>query len=399
MLGDLAGQTVRKPLVIGWSNDAEQAPVRLRRSIESAISQEASTSPGEHHALAQFARMAFPFTPGEQGPLLAGGLPAALLSVSGERGPGAATAISQRRLQTFGRAALRAISALGTAPQTAGLPEPVVVVQRKLLPVWAVQLVVGALLLPLLLVAVDGAARVHRRREPLVMWLRWVLCGALPFLVAVLFARLLGAVGLLDAALPGPAPPGAVTVDVAAAAAVGGAALVFVVGWLALRPLALRLAGVRGDPARRRGHRPAARLRRARRLALAGEPVCRRARRPGAAPLAGGVSPDLRLARGLLVALLVAGLPPFAAVALYDVTELGYGPLAAASSPCWSSPAAPRAPPSSIGWALMVGTLASLVAVIRRRLPPTPRSEPTVLGPAGHAGPGSLGGTESALSR
>jgi len=41
-------------------------------------------------------------------------------------------------------------------------------------------LVVAALMLPVVLAAIDGMARVRRRRYPLGMWVAWVLAGAVP---------------------------------------------------------------------------------------------------------------------------------------------------------------------------------------------------------------------------
>src|SRR5207247_2421648 len=72
--------------------------------------------------------------------------------------------------------------------------------QRKLVPAWAVRLVVGTLILPALLAAVDAFARVRRRREPMARWLEWALAGAIPFVAAWLFALFLEFTALL---LPG----------------------------------------------------------------------------------------------------------------------------------------------------------------------------------------------------
>ena len=70
VLGDLAGERLDRPLVTGWSNEARFAPLRLRRTVEAAVRAEAGTDPGTTRASTQWARLAFPFTMGEQGPLV-----------------------------------------------------------------------------------------------------------------------------------------------------------------------------------------------------------------------------------------------------------------------------------------------------------------------------------------
>jgi len=54
---------------------------------------------------------------GEQGVLLARGLPAVTLSIGGDRPPPAGAPISRTRLEELGRATLRTITALDGAPR------------------------------------------------------------------------------------------------------------------------------------------------------------------------------------------------------------------------------------------------------------------------------------------
>ena len=133
-----------------------------------------------------------PATFGEQGALLARGLPAVLLSIGGDRPPPADAPISRQRLETFGRAALRTVTVLDAAPAarpvSAEASSRDLLTSRKILPAWAVRLFIGMLLLTVLVTAVDAFAALLRRREPIVVWLRWTLASALPFLLAALFA-------------------------------------------------------------------------------------------------------------------------------------------------------------------------------------------------------------------
>src|SRR5204862_2409061 len=94
VLGDMAGRRERRPMAVPWSNDVGAAPLQLRFTAESAVGLETGLRAGQSGPISQFARMAFPLTVGEQGEVAAAGLPAVLLSRSGERGPGAENRVS-----------------------------------------------------------------------------------------------------------------------------------------------------------------------------------------------------------------------------------------------------------------------------------------------------------------
>src|SRR5689334_12929692 len=84
VLGDLASTTVRKPWVVSWSSDAGSAPLGLERTVQAAIRRETRNDAGGPHALGAWVRRAIPVTFSEQGPVAAAGLPAVLISASGE---------------------------------------------------------------------------------------------------------------------------------------------------------------------------------------------------------------------------------------------------------------------------------------------------------------------------
>lgn len=255
VLGDVASERLRKPWVLPWSDGSELAPVRLRRTVEAAVKAETGQDAGGIRASSQLARLAFPFALGDVGRFNERGIPAALLQATGERGPAADAAVSADHLRVFGRAALRTISALDNNPALEDGPGTEIVTMRKVLPRWSVQLLVGALLLPAALAAIDGLARVRRRRQPVAPWLRWIAALAVPFVVAVVVARLLGLTGII-AAPSAPVAAGAVSGEAPGLIVVG---LAFVLAWLAVRPLQ-RLAGVEAGPTERAGDGPAAAL-------------------------------------------------------------------------------------------------------------------------------------------
>ena len=75
VIGDMAGATVRTPMVVATSGTRGQAPLQLQRTVSAAVRAEAGMDAGILGPGQQFVRMALPFSPGEQGTLLRDGLP------------------------------------------------------------------------------------------------------------------------------------------------------------------------------------------------------------------------------------------------------------------------------------------------------------------------------------
>ena len=219
VLGDLAGAHVRKPFVVPWSQPAAPAPLELRRTVEAALAREARLRPGRRRAPS--AQWVAPRVPAHARPSrdrsARAGLPAVLLSARGERGPGADAPVSRARLRASAaprcarRRARRRRRRRDAPPAFAASPTGSSRCARCC-PTWAVRLLVVALLLPVLLAAIDGFARARRRREPVGVWLRWVLAAARcrSLLALAAGARLLGLTGVLDRAGRRRSPPDAV---------------------------------------------------------------------------------------------------------------------------------------------------------------------------------------------
>ncbi len=404
VLGDMASAQDRRPWALPWSTGPQLAPVQLRRTVEAALKLETGSDPGQPRGLAQLARLAFPFAIGEEGPFNAAGIPAVELSASGARGPAAGAPVSSQRLRGFGRAALRTIDALDNGPDLDGGPSGRVVILSKVLPPWVVRLLVGVLLLPMLVAAVDGLARVRRRRAPVAVWLRWLAGFTLPFAAALLVARLLGLTRALADAPAGAVPVGRVPVEGLALAAV---AVAFVLGTMAVRPLHRLLAAPPDEASAvvREGGGSAAALT----LAVTVIAIAVWAVNPFTAAVLVlpahlwmlASVPEVRLGRAPALALVLAALIPGALVLAVFGSSVG-------------------ASVGQLPWTLLllvaggqVGPLALLVlcalgacAVGAFRLalmPPIGERPPvaaeSVLGPMGYAGPGSLGGTESGFGR
>ena len=404
VLGDLAGDRLRRPMVVPWSNGHGLAPLELRRTVEGALRLEGGLRPGQAGAFAQFARQAFPFTTGEQGEFVARGFPSVLVSASGERGPGAERSVTPTRMADLGRGVLRTITALDARPGATPPPADEVYVASKVLPGWAVRLVTGALIIPVLFAAIDGLARVRRRRHPVGMWLAWVLSAALPFAGALAFAFVLRFTGLMPTPPPGPSPPGAVPLDAAALVVMGAVALALAVGWVTVRPLILRMWGVRGDPGS-----PGAAA--ALVLVFVGTVGAVWVANPFAAALLLPAlhawlfvaAPEVRIRRGAALGVVALTLLPGAVLALYFMIALGYSPPSLVWNLLLFAVGGGAGLTALVAWCLLLGCLVCVVSVIRSQGlygdEAPPEAKPRIRGPITYAGPGSLGGTKSALRR
>ncbi len=419
VLGDLAGADERPPLVVPFSDGLGSAPLALQRTVAAAITAETGVEPGAPSTLGQLAHLAFPLTAGEQGVLNAAGIPAVLVQVSGERGPPTQAggtpgtsrdAVSMERLEGFGRAVLSAVDALDTAPDVPQAMQTGIVLQHKTMPAWALRLLVLALLLPPLATALDGLARARRRRLPVGRWTLWTLSCALPFFICAVFAYVLGWLGVLGAAPAAPVLGSALPFAGRGATAVVAIVLTFALAWLLWGALVRRLGwGVRPDP-------DAAGLPML--LVLLAIGVVAWVGNPYAALLALPAlhlwlllaAPD-RLQIGqparrlVLLALVALGVLPLALLIAFYAHQLGLG----AGDVAWTGVLLLAAGHVGLGgailWSVAFGCAAAAAMLAVRALAPPVGGQTaaaidvTIRGPLSYAGPGSLGGTESALRR
>lgn len=398
VLGDLAGTRTSRPFVVPWSSSTAIAPLALRRTVEAAVTQETGLRPGGVTPAVQLARLAFPLTLGEQGPFNANGLGAVLLSAGGERAPAASAPVSATQLTAFGRAALRSVTALDGGAVLPG-SGAYAVLEQKLLPAWPVRLLALALALPVLLAAIDAFARVRRRRQRVGMWLRWVGLTAVPFLLAALVAIGLFRTGLVGAA---PGAPVAGAASVPNAAALASVLVVFAAAWLWLRPWLASIAGVTGDCANGGGATAillvlsAAAL-----LVWLANPYASLLLIPALHLWLLAMAPETHLRRPVAVALWAAGLLPPLLVAYAYARQFGLDPLELAWMGLLLVAGGALSPLAVLVWSVVLGCAAcALIVVLRASSGAAEAATPiTVRGPKTYAGPGSLGGTESALRR
>jgi hypothetical protein len=398
VLGDLASLQPFQPLVVAWSADGGVAPVRFQRTIAFALRQQTGLRSETPSTGTQLARFAFPFALGDQGG-------------SGRR-DGRSHVVDQRRAPTTGpragqrraddrrgsRRAARDDGARSRLERRAA-PSPVLVTGRKSVPTWAIRVLVAALLLAPLVCAVDDFARLRRRHESVVAGLVWIARRAVPFLAVFVLVRLFGVLGLL----PDAADCRRTGRDRArwhCAHGDAGCRVVFRAGVDGDVARAHHATGGRGTGHRRRRGRGGRAADRA-----VGDRVHRLAQ-PFAALLFVPAlhlwlpiyAPGVSMRRAAALALFVLGLLPFVLVALADAASLRMGAddlmvVAAARS-------------GGTGRHADVGVVESGRRVRCRDVRPRAALAPGATGrgdadhgsgPLTYAGPGSLGGTESAL--
>jgi hypothetical protein len=402
VVGDIAGTSSSRPYVVPWSDGSQIAPIVLRRTVAGALQEQFGRSPGGTAVSDQVSRLVFPLTVGEQGPLDAAGLPAVLVQQSGEVGPSAGDPVpaSATRFQQFGRGVLGAVDALDNGPPV-GRPTRDLLLGHLVLRSSLVRLLVGLLILPPVVGGIDALARARRRRAPLGGSLGLLGIAAVPFLLAAVFAVLLGRTGLLAAAPTGPVTSRQLAPGVSGTVALVSVALVFALAWLLRAPLTRRLApgASPSDPGA-----PVALI-----LVSCGIACVVWVFNPYAAILT-LVPLHLWLFATMLerpppkafsVGLVGVSVLPLVAVMVLDADRLGLGPHAFAWTGLLMVAGAHIGFGPLVLWSLSGGCVlgAFAIAVTRARehyeeLPPI-----TVRGPVSYAGPGSLGGTDSALRR
>jgi hypothetical protein len=420
VLGDLASAHARQPVIIPWSTSALVAPPVLRNTLAAAIRAQSTLRVGSTGIGGQFSHLAFPFTVSEQAPFGARGIPAVELSVSGETGAGGGQAdapiAGTPQLTGLGRAVLSTISALDGGPGVAA-PWSYLLLDGKVVPGWAIALFVLTLLVPVALTSVDALARARRRGHLIGRALALVIGAGIPFALAVgvvLAARLLG---VISAAPPGPLGPAAVPlkgsgIAVLATAAVvllGSALLLGLAARAWLAPPSARVSTTRADSRSRTLERSGDGVAVALVIVLWLITLAIWAANPFAAALLipalhlwlWAVDPDLRLPLPVRLGMIVVGLVPIALVVVYYAGALHFG----VSDLIWSATLLVAGHAVSLiaalEWCVVLGCLVSaatlvLAAARRPKVQPAPV---TVRGPITYAGPGSLGGTKSALRR
>jgi hypothetical protein len=410
VLGDLAAATVRSPVIVPWSDTDALAPPLLSKTLGAYVESQTGIASGSAGLAGQEARLAFPFSITEQAPFARGGIGAVLLSLSGDRLAGADEPLgSTSRTASLGQAVLQTVNALDHGAAV-GPASAYLVISGQLVPLWAVQLLVLVLILPVAAATLDAVARARRRGHGLLRWLGWVLSGALPFVLGLVVLLIARAGGILSFTPPGAAAGAGLKMT-------GGDLVVLLVilalivaGFALLRPVCLRMLARRLPESGRRPESPAAD---AAAVALSAvmcvltlivwvvNPFAALLLVPALHMWLWLAQPGARGPRWSMALLLLFGIAPLALILFYYANAYGLSPVALA----WSLALLPGgAMPIAVAlyWSIALGCLASAVIIGLRAVRAgavAAEQAVTVRGPASYAGPGSLGGTESALRR
>jgi len=414
VLGDLAGTKAAGPVVVPWSDTDRLAPAELQATVASLVDSRTGLASSDGSLADQFARLALPFALTEQAPFAADGIPAVLVSLSGDL-PTAPDAVvgDSSKIASLGMAVLQSVNALDSAPSL-GSPSAYLVLSGKIVPLWAIRLLVLALILPVAMATLDSLARTRRRGHTLMRWIGWVLVGAIPFAIGLgvlLAARLAG--WLSDsppaAVLGGSAGGRGVAITGADAAVLAAVLVVMVLSQVFLRPICLRaLARVTAV-----AHRPESPAADAASVALSVvmcaltlaiwliNPFAALLLVPALHLWLWLAQPGVRSHRPAVAALLLVSIVPPLLIAIHYGISYGLAPVAL----IWSiALLVGGAMPIGIAvcWTIAFGCLASALIIATRAVravSAAPEPVVTVRGPTSYAGPGSLGGTESALRR
>jgi hypothetical protein len=187
-------------------------PPTLVRTAAERILEQTGAEPGRPGALQQLIDLGFPFSLYGQAPFVARSVPAITLTTAGDHPPASFEdtpgRLSLARLNGLGRSAQSLVASLDEGLELAPGTSSYVYLGHRLVPGWAVQLVLIAALLPFLAGAVDLFARCRRRRIALAPALRSYRSRLAFWLFAGVLFGVLGLVGAWPEGEPRPLAPG-----------------------------------------------------------------------------------------------------------------------------------------------------------------------------------------------
>ena len=180
------------------TGDTPRSPsASLVETVRAQLAAETRSEPSRPSTLRQLIDLGFPFSPYEQAPFVARGVPAVTITTGGDRpaaraGEGPDT-LSGARLGQVGRATQNVVDALEQGIALSSGPSSYVYLGTRVVRGWAIEIVLVAMLLPFLVATVDLFARCRRRHIPIAPALRsyrsrlafWGWCGGIFGLFAV----------------------------------------------------------------------------------------------------------------------------------------------------------------------------------------------------------------------
>ncbi len=173
-LDSIAGND--KPRLVITGDTPRSPAATLVETAAARVAEQTGERPARTSALGQLIDLGFPFSLYEQAPLVARGIPAVTLTTAGARPPPAfsdsAPRLNGRHLAQLGRATQELLRSLDPGVELAQGTTSYVYLGPRIVRGWAIQLVLIAMLLPVLITVVDLFARCRRRHVPLAPALR-----------------------------------------------------------------------------------------------------------------------------------------------------------------------------------------------------------------------------------
>ncbi|MFY9468901.1 MAG: hypothetical protein WAP37_02140 [Solirubrobacterales bacterium] len=186
------------PAIVAQNDSRLRPDPRFERTMNQIALRELGRRPAEHSTIGQLVRIGYPVALGEQATYAARRLSAVSVSPGGEP-LGAAGFSRVSQVAAAGTTALRSLTTFdGDYRPSPPSPEQLGI-GGKLVPGWAIILFIGSLLLPLVVIAVDGWARARRWDESSTRGLLAPPLAMLWLAIVALALRAIGWVGLIDA--------------------------------------------------------------------------------------------------------------------------------------------------------------------------------------------------------
>ncbi len=168
-LDSIAGPS--KPRLVITGNTPRSPAATLVETAAVRVAEQTGERPSRASAIGQLIDLAFPFSLYEQAPLVARGIPAVTLTTAGARPPPAfsdsAARLNGRHLVQIGRSTQELLRSLDPGVELAQGTTSYVYLGPRIVRGWAIQIVLIAMLLPVLIAVVDLFARCRRRHVPL----------------------------------------------------------------------------------------------------------------------------------------------------------------------------------------------------------------------------------------
>jgi peptidase M28-like protein len=227
------------PRVVLAGTEPRLASPGLVETAAERVLEQAGRRPAHPGWLGQLIDLAFPFTLYAQGPLLAHGLPALTLTSGSERPPASfpdqPSRLNGVRLAQLGRAAQQILRWFDSGAELAPGTAAYVYFGPRVLPGWAIELVLIAALVPFMVATVDLFARCRRRHIKLAPALRSYRSRFGFWLWVAIVFELFALLGFWPAAPSVPLPLDAAPATDWPVFALIGLVILSVLGWLVTR--------------------------------------------------------------------------------------------------------------------------------------------------------------------